>query len=121
MITVSKCRALIDSGAGSSYASAKFIHLLNIKTSETRTARVDMLLDSKVSRLEIYNTKLEVVNSDYSLEVKLTKVHKNELLFVDNPGYDQSIRKYPHLKDVRMNDAEINPQLPVHFVLGNGE
>ena len=116
-----KCRALVDSGAGSSYASAKLIHLLNIKPSETRTARVDMLLESKVSRLEIYNAKLEDVDSDYSLEVKLTKIHKNELLFVDNPGYDQLIRKYPHLKDVRMNDAEINPQLPVHFVLGNGE
>ena len=116
-----KCRALIDSGAGSSYASAKLTHLLNIRPSETRTAKVDMLLDSKVSRLENYNAKLEDVDSDYSLEVKLTKVHKNELQFVDNPGYDQLICKYPHLKDVRMNDAEINAQLPVHLVLESGE
>ena len=40
------CGALIDSGAGSSYASAKFIDLLKKKPSETKTQRIDMLMSS---------------------------------------------------------------------------
>ena len=40
-----ECRALIDTGAGSSYVSAKLIDLLKIK-------QVDMLLGTSLSRLE---------------------------------------------------------------------
>ena len=35
------CRALIDSGAGVSYASAKLIKLIDKKPSETKLQRVD--------------------------------------------------------------------------------
>ena len=39
-----KCRALIDSGAGSSYASAKLIDTLKLKPTESKTSRIDMLI-----------------------------------------------------------------------------
>ena len=39
-----KCRALIDSGTGSSYVSAKLIETLKIKPSETKRQRIDMLM-----------------------------------------------------------------------------
>ena len=38
------CRALIDSGAGSSYASAKLINLLKKKPVDVIKKRVDMLM-----------------------------------------------------------------------------
>ena len=44
-----KCRALIDSGAGSSYVSAKFIDLLRLKPIATQTRSIDMLMSTKVA------------------------------------------------------------------------
>ena len=40
------CRMLADSGAGTSYVSAKLVNLLDKKPSETNTKRVDMLMSS---------------------------------------------------------------------------
>jgi len=39
-----KCRALIDSGAGSLYVSAKWIELLRIKPTDVQTKTIDMLM-----------------------------------------------------------------------------
>ena len=44
------CRALTDTGAGSSYASARLLDLLKKKPSETKTKRVEMLMSSKVTK-----------------------------------------------------------------------
>jgi hypothetical protein len=40
------CRALIDSGAGGSYASANLVTMIDEKSSETRLQRIDMLMDA---------------------------------------------------------------------------
>ena len=83
------CRALIDSGAGSSYISAKLAAMLNVKPVETRTSKIDMLLTSKTTRLEIYEATVESKVGDYAMDVKLIKVEKGELLTVDNPHYNK--------------------------------
>lgn len=44
------CRTLADSGAGTSYVSAKLVNLLDKKPSETNTKRVDMLMSSRQRR-----------------------------------------------------------------------
>ena len=116
-----KCRALIDSGAGSSYASAKLIETLRVKPTETKTSRIDMLMTSRLTRLEIYKVRIQSVDSDYELETNLTKVNKSELLFVDNPQYANLLEKYEHLKQVKMHETETKKPLPVHVVLGSGE
>ena len=48
-----KCRVLIDSGAGSSYVSAKLIDLLCVKPSAVRTKSIDMLMSTKVAAFEV--------------------------------------------------------------------
>ena len=115
------CRALIDTGAGSSYASGKLIDLLKKKPCETKTRRVDMLISSQVTKLEMYNTLVESLDGDFSMSVKLTKVHKGELLTVDNPHYQQLIDSYSHLRGVKIEDLDSKEELPVHVVLGSGE
>ena len=52
-----KCRALIDSGAGGSYSSAKLIKIIDSKPIESRVQRVNMLLDSKTTRMEFTTRK----------------------------------------------------------------
>ena len=54
-----RCRVLIDSGAGSSYVSAKLIELLKLKPAQTLVKNIDMLMTPKTSKLEIYNMKNE--------------------------------------------------------------
>ena len=117
------CRALIDTGAGSSYASAKLIDLLEKKPCETKMKRVDMLMSSQVTKLEIYmyNSLIESIDGSFRMNVKLTKVNKGELLTVDNPKYQQLINNYSHLKGIEIKDRVTKQQLPVHVVLGSGE
>lgn len=50
------CHALTDTGAGSSYASAKRLDLLTKKLCETKTKHVDMLISSQVTKLEVYDS-----------------------------------------------------------------
>ena len=116
-----RCRALIDSGAGSTYVSAKLIELLRVKPTEVQTKTKDMLMTSKVARLEIYDLQLQAVNHQFSLPVKATKVDKTELLSIGNPNYRAIIDKYSHLEGVSVHDDDTKASLPVHVVLGSGE
>ena len=115
------CRALIYTGAGSSYASGKLIDLLKKKPCETKTRRVDMLISSQVTKLEMYETLVESLDGDFSMSVKLTKVHKGELLTVVNLHHQQLIDSYSHLRGVKIEDLDSKEELPVHVVLGSGE
>ena len=111
-------RALVDSGAGSSYVSAKLIELLQVKPSKTQTINVDMLVTSKVARLEVYDLEFQSVDHQFSLPVTATKVNKTELLTIENPNYCDLLRRYPHLNRVSLNDDDTKVLLPIHVVLG---
>jgi hypothetical protein len=115
------CRALIDSGAGSSYISGKLASMLNVKPIESRTSKIDMLLTSRTTRLDIYEAKVESVDGDYAMDVNLIKVEKGELLTIDNPHYDKLQSEFDHLKQAKFIDVDQKSQLPVHVVLGSGE
>ena len=49
-----KTRALLDTGAGNSYASAQLINTLHKKPAETQTKRIEML-DSMTTKVEMDN------------------------------------------------------------------
>ena len=115
------CRALIDSGAGSSYASANLVDMFGKNPSEVKSQRIDMLMASKTTRVEIYDAEVSSLDENFKINVKDSKVNKPELLFVKNPSYDQLLRKHDHLRGVTMDDGDTKPQLLIHFVLGNGE
>ena len=80
-----------------------------------------MLMASKTTRVEIYDAEVSSLDESFKINVKVSKVNKPELLFVKNPNYDQLLRKQDHLQGVTMDDVDTKPQLPVHFVLGNGK
>ena len=87
------CRELINTGAGSSYASRKLINLLKRKPRETKTKEVDMLITSQVTKLEMYDAQIESLDGSFSIEVKLTKV-----LTVDNPKNQELMNNCTELK-----------------------
>ena len=115
-----KCRALIDSGAGGSYVSAKLIDL-RLKPIATQTRSIDMLMSTKVATLEECDLSFRSVNHQFTLPVKATKGNKSEQLAIDNPNYSAIINKNPHLRGVYVHDEDEKARLPVHVVLGSGE
>ena len=48
-----------------------------------------MLITSKTTRIEMYDTKVSSLDEGYKMNVKLAKVDKPELLSIKNPGYER--------------------------------
>ncbi|CAB3983668.1 Pol poly [Paramuricea clavata] len=116
-----KCRALIDTGSGSSYISAKLIEVVKAKPISTQTRQVEMLMSSKSVRMDIYELNTESVDGQYQMPVKFIKVNKPELLTIENPNYADLIRDNAHLSEVIIADKDTKSQLPVHVIFGSGE
>ena len=116
-----KTHALLDTGAGNSYASNLVINLLNKRPKETLTKRTDMMLGSSTTNVEIYSVTLGAVNGSFDMNIELTKVHEPQLLTLDNPNYATLLSKYSHLKGVKIEDNDTRPQIPIHVVLGASE
>ena len=115
------CRALIDSGAGSSYASAKLINALEVKPSEIKNQRIDMLMTSQTKKIEIYDVTISSLDGMHEIKAKLNKVDRSELLTTSNPNYEKIIREYKHLNSVKMDEYDTKSDLPIHLILGIGE
>ena len=92
-----RCRALIDSGAGSSYVSARLIDLLKVKPADVEIKNINMLIAPKAAKFEVYNLEFHSLN------------------------YIQLCQSHPHRKGVTLNDDSNKPSLLVHVVLGSGD
>lgn len=94
------CCAPIDNSAGSSYVSAQLLDLLKKRPCETKTRRLDMLINSKVTKLKVYDTVVDSLDGNFQISVKLTRANKGEPLSIVNPKYRQLIDKYPQCVSV---------------------
>ncbi|XP_022781218.1 uncharacterized protein LOC111322405 [Stylophora pistillata] len=79
------------------------------------------MLGSSTTNVEIYPVTLAAVNGKFDMNIELTKVHKPQLLTLDNPKYENLLSKYSHLKGVKIEDNDTRPQIPIHVVLGASE
>ena len=116
-----KCRALIDSGSGSSYISAKLANILKAKSVENQMKQVEMLMYSKRMRMGTYKLDVESLDGKHEMKVKFIKVDKGELLSINNPRYAELIRDNSHLSKVIIADKDKKSQLLLHVILGRGE
>lgn len=116
-----KCRALLDTGAGSSYASSAILDHLGIRPLRQEFKRIEMMLGSVNKVIGVYGVTINSLNGKFRLETEVTKVGRGTLLSLDNPKYAEVVQKYPHLKGVYMDDRDEKPELPVHFILGVSE
>ena len=101
-----KCRALIDSGSGSSYISAKLVNILKAKPVESQMKQVEMLMYSKRVHMETYKLDVESLDGKHEMKVKFIKVDKGELLPINNPHYAELIRDNSHLSKVIIADND---------------
>ena len=116
-----KCRALIDIGAGSSYASSKLIKKINKKPVRRETKRIETLMHSVVKKTEIYQFQIGDANQEFKIGIELNKLEKELLLELLNPNYPEIQKSYNHSKDIIINDTDNKKELPVHVILGAGD
>ena len=116
-----KCRALLDSGAGSSYASAALLERIGAKPHHSGLRKIEMMLGASSRVMEVYRVKLNSVRGNFEMEAEVTKVEKPHLIMIDNPRYKKLVEKHPHLKGMIMDDNDERPRLPVHIILGHSE
>ena len=106
--TVSKCRALLDTGAGRSYASASLIDHLKIRPHQREERQIEMMMGVVTKPVELFSVKISSLKRDFVLNTGVTKVHRRELL-----SLLISLEKYEHLKGVEMDDTDTKHLLPV--------
>ena len=116
-----KCRALVDTGPGSSYASAGLLNHIKAEPTKSDVRDIEMLLGTTTRKVDIFHIGIQSVNGDFSLEADVTKIAKQQLLLLPNPRYDEVLEKYQHLDGVVIEDDDPKEQLPIHIILGVGE
>ena len=114
-----KCRALIDTGAGSSYASSKLLDTIKAQPKKKEIRRVEMLFGTSTKLVGIYNLRLNDISNKFHIEV--TRVERSDLLTLDNPKYKEIIANYSHLDGIIMQDEDEIERLPVQLILGAGD
>ena len=113
-----KCRALLDTGAGSSYASSAILDHLGIRPIREEFKRIEMMLGSNSKVIGVYGVTISSLNGKFRLKSEVTKVDRGTLLSLDNPKYGEVLQKYTHLERVHMDDDDTKAELPVHIILG---
>jgi len=113
-----KCRALLDTAAGTSYASAALLNLLQVRPYQREVRQIEMMLGAVTKQVEIFQVQVSSTSRDVCLNTEITKVENNQLLFLENPRYEQGLAKYAYLKGIEMEDKDSKDILPVHLILG---
>ena len=116
-----KCRALLDTGAGSAYASATIIDKINKRPVRTEYRNIEMMMHTTTKHVKIYQVEVSDVEGNHSINVEVSKVDKSVLISIPNPNYQSLCMEYDHLKDITINDIDTKNLLPVHIVLGASE
>ena len=101
-----KCRALLDTGSESSYASEGLLDYLKINPNRKEIKTIETLTNLTTKKLKIYSVKIQDVNEKLSFKTKLNKPEREVLLTLPNLKYSRTLKIYPHLKEVQMNDKE---------------
>ena len=60
------CRALLDTGAGSSYASATLIERLNRQPDHKEYKKIEMMTSTS-QKIEMYKARISNIKGDFSL------------------------------------------------------
>ncbi len=92
-----KCRALLDTGAGSCYASSALIERLRIKPIRRERKEIEMLMHTTTRKIDVFNVEVTSNDGEFKLPVEVSKVEKEVLLNLNNPHYEQMIQNFNHL------------------------
>ena len=66
-----KCHALIDTGAGASYASSTLINHINKKLIRTKTRKIETLMSRNTRKIDIYSVETQGISFEFDFETEL--------------------------------------------------
>ena len=73
-----KCRALVDTAYGSSYASEAIIDLLKINLIWKEYKTIEKLTNATTKNLEIYSAKIQDLKNKFTFTTKLNKLKREK-------------------------------------------
>ena len=80
-----------------------------------------MMMGVTTKPVELFNVNISSLKRDFTINREVTKVHKRELLSLENPRYKQCLDKYEHLKGVEMDNLDNKNIMPVNLILGTSD
>ena len=116
-----RCRALLNTDASSSYASAALLDRVNSRPLRKTVRQIEMMMTTTRTNVEVHKINVTRLSGGFRLETEVTKVNRSVLLALDNPRYPTLITQYAHLQGVTIDDTDTKPQLPIHLILGISE
>ena len=111
-----KRRALLDTGAGSSYVSSTLLDCSHLRPIRQQFKRIEMMFGTSNKAIDIYGLQIPSVDGKFTLEAEVSKVDRKELL--ENPKCTEIVAHFSHLKGVTTNDNDKKAMFPVHLILG---
>ena len=115
------CRALIDSGSGSSNVSEVLASKINKKPKKKKPKKIKMMFHATTRWVEIFDVTIQKIEGNFELKTQLNTVEKDTLLSLPNPNYLETISHFPHPNDTKLNDVVKKKELLVHVTLGGGD
>ena len=100
------CRALLDTGAGSSYASSALLGKLSLRPIRRETKGIEMMMHSTIRKIDVFEIEINDVSGDFQFKAEVSKIERETLLSLPNPNYESVLRQHRHLRDIKMNDTD---------------
>ena len=116
-----KFRAMLDTGAGSSFASSTFIHHIEIKPAYWEAKSIETMTTTMHQKFPVYGVKLWSTDGINSLDVKLNKLDRPVLTTLNNPRIADLKKKFPYLNGIQFDCEDEREQHPIHLILGVGD
>jgi hypothetical protein len=114
-----ECRALLDTGSGSSYASKALLDMIDQKPVRKEYRQIEIMMHTTEQMIEIHKVIVSNTSNDFHMETEVSTVNRGILMNLENPQYKSLIQRFDHLKGVTMCDNSTNKELPVHLILGS--
>ena len=111
-----RCRALLDTAAGSSYISSAMVRHLGMKPNRTEQRHIEMLMANTVKTFNIHELEISDANGTFTLETEVTQVDRDVIMNIPNPQYEDVLKNYSHLKGVKIIDEDTKKELPVQII-----
>ena len=73
-----KCRALLDTGAGSSYASSTLLDRLHLRPIRQEFKRIEMMFTTSNKAINIYGLQIRSLDGKFSLQAEVNKVDRKD-------------------------------------------
>ena len=91
-----KCRALLNTGSGSSFASSTLITALGKKPVRQEFKSIEMMLQTMTRKIDVYEVEIADVEGKFKMSSELNLIDKDVLITLPNPRYEELIKTHEH-------------------------